>query len=129
MQISCIALSRTGKYLASGQKNFMGFTADIFIWDLEKTLLHKKLSLHKVMIQSLAFSHDETKIASLGGPDDGSLVLWDVASGEAICGSPADNKFVHCVRFLNNDSDRLITAGQGTMSAATLCNSHPASVW
>ena len=92
----------------------MGFTADIIVWDLATQQMHKKLCLHKVMIQSLAFSHDETKLASLGGPDDGSLVLWDVASGEAICGSPADNKFVECVKFLNNDSNRLMTAGQGT---------------
>lgn len=91
----------------------MGFTADIMIWDLETKQIHKKLKLHKVMVQALAFSHDELKLASLGGPDDGSLVLWDVLSGEAVCGSPANNKFVDCVKFLNKDSTRIITAGQG----------------
>lgn len=113
VQVSCIALSRSGRYLASGQKTFMGFTADIMIWDLETKQIHKKLKLHKVMVQALAFSHDELKLASLGGPDDGSLVLWDVLSGEAVCGSPANNKFVDCVKFLNKDSTRIITAGQG----------------
>lgn len=91
----------------------MGFTADIIIWDLETKQIHKTLRLHKVMVQALDFSHDEVKLASLGGPDDGSLVLWDVASGEAVCGSPAHNQFVDCVKFLNNDSTRIITAGQG----------------
>jgi cilia- and flagella-associated protein 52 len=98
----------------------MGFTADIIVWDLATRQMHKKLCLHKVMIQSLSFSHDETKLASLGGPDDGSLVLWDVASGEAICGSPADNRFVECVKFLNNNNNRLMTAGQGTHDRSAL---------
>lgn len=116
MQVSCIALSRTGRYLASGQKTFMGFTADIIIWDLETRQIHRKLKLHKVMVQALDFSHDEAKLASLGGPDDSALVLWDVASGEAVCGSPAHNQFVDCVKFLNKDSTKMITAGQGQMS-------------
>lgn len=47
-QVSCLALSRSGKYLASGQITYMGFTADIIIWDLEtKQLLHR-MALHKV---------------------------------------------------------------------------------
>ncbi len=46
--MSCLALSRSGKYLASGQITYMGFTADIIIWDLEtKQLLHR-MALHKV---------------------------------------------------------------------------------
>ena len=93
----------------------MGFNADVIIWDLETKKIHKTLKLHKVMVQALDFSHDELKLASLGGPDDGSLVLWDVASGDAICGSPANNKFVDCVRFLNKDNSRMITAGQGVV--------------
>jgi cilia- and flagella-associated protein 52 len=119
-QVSCITLSSTGRYLASGQKTYMGFTSDIIIWNLETRKIHKKLSLHKVMVQALAFSHDETKIASLGGPDDGSLVLWDVASGQAMCGSPANNKFVYCVEFFKNDNTRLVTAGQGAIPSERL---------
>ena len=38
-------------------------------------------------------------------------VLWDVDSGEAICGSPTHSDFVLCCRFFSNQSDKLITAG------------------
>jgi len=39
----------------------------------------QRLKLHKVLIQSLSFSHDEKFLASLGGQDDNSLVIWDVS--------------------------------------------------
>jgi hypothetical protein len=38
-------------------------------------------------------------------------VLWDVATGEAICGSPTHQDFVLCCRFFNNQPDKLMTCG------------------
>jgi cilia- and flagella-associated protein 52 len=38
-------------------------------------------------------------------------VLWDVATGTAICGSPASNNFSLCVEFYKNRNDALVTAG------------------
>ena len=74
-----IEVSRTGKYLASGQKTHMGFQADIIVWDFDSLQLLHRLKLHKVCIQHLSFSHDERNLASLGGQDDGTLVIWDVS--------------------------------------------------
>ena len=34
--ISTLSLSKSGKYLASGQQTFMGFNADIIVWDFEE---------------------------------------------------------------------------------------------
>lgn len=65
----------------------------------------------QVKIQALSFSPDETMLASLGGADDNSIVLWDVATGEPICGSPTNSDFVLRCSFLNNDSTKLVTAG------------------
>lgn len=48
MQVSCLALSKSGRYLASGQITYMGFTADIIVWDLETRQLMHRLALHKV---------------------------------------------------------------------------------
>lgn len=48
VQVSCLALSRSGRYLASGQVTYMGFTADIIIWDLEAKQLMHRMALHKV---------------------------------------------------------------------------------
>lgn len=70
------------RYLASGQMTNMGFIAAICIWDLSAggTLKHR-LMLQKVKINALAFSPDSSRLASLGGHDDNSLVLWAVESG------------------------------------------------
>jgi hypothetical protein len=46
-------------------------------------------------------------------------VLWDVATGGAICGSPTNADFVLCCRFFSNTSDKLITAGNYNLQA---CN-------
>jgi hypothetical protein len=48
LQVSCLALSKSGRYLASGQITYMGFTADIIIWDLETRQLMHRMALHKV---------------------------------------------------------------------------------
>lgn len=48
VQVSCLALSKSGRYLASGQITYMGFTADIIIWDLESRQLLHRMALHKV---------------------------------------------------------------------------------
>lgn len=46
-------------------------------------------------------------------------VLWDVLSGNAICGSPCSTNFTNCVKFFNNSSDRLLTAGNYNLNMWT----------
>jgi WD40 repeat protein len=46
--VSCLKLSPSGRYLASGQLTYMGFTADVIIWDLESRSLLHRLQLQKV---------------------------------------------------------------------------------
>lgn len=86
--ISVLRVSNSGKYVASGQVTHMGFQAEIIIWDFESLQILHRLKLHKVLIQSLSFSHNEQYLASVGGRDDGTLVVWDVETGKALCGSP-----------------------------------------
>jgi len=109
--VSCLALSSTGKYLASGQIAHMGFHALVIIWNLETYEIVHKLVLHKGAIRDLAFSPDETLLATLGGRDDNKLVIWDVEAGEAICGSPAATETALTTQFFNNRSDMLVTGG------------------
>ena len=52
-KVSCLALSPSGRYLASGQLNFMGLKADIIIWDLSTLSLLHRMSLHKVGFAAL----------------------------------------------------------------------------
>ena len=69
----------------------------------------------QVKVQDLCFSPDDQFLASIGGQDDNSMVLWDVESGAAICGSPTSSEGVNCVTFLNNDAFTLVTAGTHNM--------------
>lgn len=110
-QVNCIAVSASGTLLASGQKTFMGFPADVIIWDFKERREIHRLSLHKVAVTSLSFSHDELYLATLGGQDDNSLVIWDVQSGSAICGTPAATETAHCVEFFRTTSLMLVTGG------------------
>ena len=70
-----------------------------------------KLSLHKVSVQALAFSYNGKYLASIGGPDDNNLVIWNVEKGNAICGSPAAHDTCLCVKWLNNDDLKVVTGG------------------
>ncbi|XP_077314728.1 cilia- and flagella-associated protein 52 [Lithobates pipiens] len=116
--VSCVAVSKNGRYLASGQVTYMGFKADIFLWDYAKRESCGKLTLHKVKVEALAFSPNDQYLVSLGGQDDGSVVLWNVLTKEAICGSPASSLSAGhavAVSFLNNSDDVFITSGHGTL--------------
>jgi len=110
-QVNCITVSASGDLLASGQKTFMGFPADVIIWDFHGRKELHRLSLHKVAVASLSFSFDEIYLASLGGQDDNSLVIWDVATGTPICGTPAATDTAATVKFFNTSNTHLITGG------------------
>ncbi|XP_040309146.1 cilia- and flagella-associated protein 52 isoform X2 [Herpailurus yagouaroundi] len=116
--VSCVAISKSGLYLASGQVTFMGFKADIILWDYKKRELIARLSLHKGKIEALAFSPNDLYLVSLGGPDDGSVVVWNIAKREAICGSPAAGLNVGnatTVIFSRCRDEMFATAGNGTI--------------
>lgn len=118
--VSALALSSTGKYLASGQESYMGFTAPAIIWDLETYEIVHKLILHKGKIQDVAFSPNELYMATLGGRDDNKLVIWDVKTGEPICGSTASSETCLTVRFFNNRDDMIVTGGSYNLRVWTL---------
>ena len=108
-EISIMSLSKSGKYLASGQKTFSGFKADIIIWDLTTLSLIHRFSIHKVIIQSLDFSFNDKYLVSIGGRDDNNLIVWDVQSGKALSGSAAGTAFVRQVKFFNLCDNKFVT--------------------
>ncbi len=69
--VSCLAVSKSGRFVASGQVTHMGFKADVIVWDFERKTLYQKLTLHKVKVQALAFSPNDKFLVTLGGEDDG----------------------------------------------------------
>jgi WD40 repeat protein len=107
--ISTISISSSGRYIATGQRTYSGFKADIIIWDFETGSLVHRLTIHKSLIQSLCFSYNEKYLVSLGGAEDNYLIVWDVETGKAISGTTAGTDFVHQVKFFNTADDQLIT--------------------
>lgn len=116
--VSCVTVSKSGRYIASGQITHMGFQADICVWDFAKRKLLHRCVLHKVKVQALAFSPNDKYLLSLGGQDDNSVILWDVECGEAICGSPAAKESAGTaltVAYSNTSDYMFVTGGSYTL--------------
>lgn len=117
--VSCIAISPSGKFIASGQETHMGFKADIIVWDYEaKKPFCSNFSLHKVRVEALSFSCNDKYLVSLGGQDDGSVVVWSLETCEAVCGASAaiasagNATVVTCAK---QNENQFITAGDRTL--------------
>lgn len=136
-KVSCVALSQDGSFLATGHETPAAFKAEIVVWDLKKAIenystdnsseeciLHV-LSQHHKRVQAVDFSCDEQYLASLGGQDDNDIVVWNVRTGVAICGSPASSDFSHCVKWLNKRNDRFVTCGNFHVRVWEICTSTP----
>lgn len=117
--VTCIAISNNdGKLLASGQKTHMGFKATAIVWDYPSKRALFKLELHKVNVQALVFSPNDLYLASLGGCDDGSVVIWNMSNGEPICGAPAQVDSAGntlCISFSKTQDHIFVTGGEGTL--------------
>ncbi|CAG9771369.1 unnamed protein product [Ceutorhynchus assimilis] len=87
--ISAVCISPSGKFVASGQINHIGFRARVIIWDFEKQVMLNQHEHHKVRVETVVFSKDERYLISLGGRDCGSLVIWDMTVGHVVCGTHA----------------------------------------
>ncbi|CAM9175320.1 unnamed protein product [Pylaiella littoralis] len=123
-EISCVAMSADGTRIVSGQANHMGVKADLCVWDLVQAqancdagrpsgggvLLHR-LKQHLGHVRALDFSFDGKYFASLGGQDDNSVVIWEMETGRAVCGSPAAQDSAFSVKWLHRRNDRFVTAG------------------
>jgi WD40 repeat protein len=66
----------------------------------------------------LAFSPNGKYLASLGGEDDNSVIVWDMETMAAICGSPASSDssgVTLSLTYLNKNNLRFVTGGNGTL--------------
>ncbi|XP_028265372.1 cilia- and flagella-associated protein 52 [Parambassis ranga] len=116
--VSFVAVSKSGTYIASGQVNFMGFKAPVIIWDYATRTIYAELVLHKAKIEALSFSPSNKYLVSLGGRDDGSIVVWDIETKTPICGSEASSHISgHCltVQYSNTDDNIFVSAGSETL--------------
>lgn len=64
--------------IASGQINNMGFRAYVIVWSWETRAELFRHEMHKVRVQTLCFTSNELCLISLGGSDDGMVIVWDI---------------------------------------------------
>ncbi|KAK2514706.1 hypothetical protein Q9233_014862 [Columba guinea] len=92
--------------------------ADIILWDFPKQELLARLSLHEGKVEGLSFSPRGIYLVSLGGQDDGRVMVWDVSKREAVCGSPASPRSAGNANVVMCSSCRdemFVTAGNFTI--------------
>ncbi|XP_057661479.1 cilia- and flagella-associated protein 52 [Diorhabda carinulata] len=104
--VSCVALSRSGKFIASGQINHIGFRAKMIVWDFEKKEILSEHEHHKVRVEALVFSSNDKYVISLGGRDCGSAVVWDTEAHQVICGNQVAKGVAGEVSFVNSMTTR-----------------------
>ncbi|XP_019939502.1 cilia- and flagella-associated protein 52 [Paralichthys olivaceus] len=114
--ISCISVSNSGSYIASGQVNHVGFEATVIIWDYTQRTIHAELTLHKTRIEALAFSPSDKYLVSLGSEDGGRIIVWNIETKQAICGSPASaSGQCFTLQYSNTNDNIFVSAGSGTL--------------
>lgn len=80
--VSCLAMSRSGRWLASGERSRR---ADVLVWDYATKRLVFRLSEHDAGVAAVAFSDDERLLCTVGVAEDGPrLYVWDLRTGN-IC--------------------------------------------
>lgn len=137
--VTCVALSPCGGFLACGQRAEPGIKAPICVWPWAAALAalaaaaapttasasasasapSARLVFHRGSLQALAFNADGTLLASLGGSDDGMLAIWEVASNRALCSESAAGHAALTLAWLHTRKDGTRGAREGARAGVT----------
>ncbi|XP_076292526.1 cilia- and flagella-associated protein 52 [Lasioglossum baleicum] len=115
--VSALCVSPQGNFLASGQVTHHGFKAMVIIWDYAKREMKSSYEMHKVRVEDVCFTRNEQYLISLGGMDDGGIMVWDVSKGTPLCGTLASKETsgnVLSIAAMQVCGTSFITAGEGT---------------
>lgn len=109
--VSCMDISKDGRYLASGSRavSLLGLNGkyELIIWDLNNKLISKILNGHTSNITSLAFSKNDKILASID--NHGELYIWDIANDYKIIKKIKVSGIVNTLKF-SPDGHYLIAA-------------------
>ncbi|KAM4751203.1 cilia- and flagella-associated protein 52-like isoform 2-T2 [Anableps anableps] len=130
--ISCISVSKCGSYIASGQVSFMGFKAAVIIWNYAERTIHAQVEFHNAKVEAVAFSPSEKYLVSLGGRDDGWIVVWNIETKQPICRSMASSHgYCLTVEYSKTDDTIFASAGSETLRVWEFTNANifPTDCW
>ena len=65
----------------------LGRQAEVIVWSYGSLSRYGSHSLHKVKVEAVAFSPNDVFMASLGGQDDGNVIVYDMATKDPLCGT------------------------------------------
>ncbi|KOC68786.1 WD repeat-containing protein 16 [Habropoda laboriosa] len=115
--VSALCISSSGDLIASGQTSHRGFKATVIIWDYEGRKLKASYEMHKVRVEDVCFTANGRYLVSLGGRDDGRIVIWDVENGSPLSGTFAGSEAFGNARTIartNLCETAFLTGGDGT---------------
>jgi len=121
--ISAVTVSRCGKYVGSGQVNYMGFRSPIIVWNFGSGEVVAKYESHKVRVESVAFSCCSNYLISLGGMDDCSVIVYDIGKKEVLCGSSSVKStagYTTVLRPVHARGECFVVAGDNMLRLWTL---------
>lgn len=67
--------------------DFLFWQAMVIIWDFAERKIKASHEIHKVRVEDVCFTNDQRYLISLGGIDDGCIVVWNVENGTPLCGN------------------------------------------
>jgi hypothetical protein len=80
-EISCVTVDPTGRWVATGEARSKSL---VFVWDTEDgtqlAALHVK-GRHDKGISAICFSHDGSRLVTVGADDDNKIYVWDWTAG------------------------------------------------
>lgn len=111
-EITAVAVSRSGRYIASGQYSSIDQESCIILWDFERLEKLYEWTMHKDSVRCLTFSKTDKYLGSLGGDD--RIVIWDVANGKGFTGQQAtigSTGYCKAIAFANTTDTVFVSAG------------------
>ena len=94
--ITAVALSKNGRYIASGQR---GTNSNVVVWDFASREILFVCEEHDFEITAIDFSDDERVLATLGSQEDGKICFWDVSNGYVVAQSTKVPLGTRCLSF------------------------------
>lgn len=58
----------------------------VIIWDYRNRKMKSSYEMHKVRVEDVCFTENGQYLISLGGTDDGRIIIWDIENGTPLCG-------------------------------------------